>query len=204
MKHPNFQKLVDYLDDKLDAGEAQEIKAHVTACAQCETELNRARYLLTTRQDDDLVAPEVNLLNRVVTAFRRQQKRLPERPQRGASLEFDSWTQAAPLGARGIVQERQLLFSEDNFDVDLQIVKDPPHSNTFSVRGQFLNNEAASDVTDLDGIEIRLTNAANAEWRGLADSLGQFSFSQLPEGLYTLSIILEEQDIILEDVELKA
>ena len=203
MKHPNFQKLVDYLDDKLSTDEAQEIKAHVTACAQCETELNRAGYLVITRQDDDLVAPELSLLNRVVTAFRRQQNRLVERPQRGASLEFDSWTQMAPLGVRGVVPERQMLFSEDTFDVDLQIVKDPPDSNTFALRGQFLISNDRSGFDALDGIEIRLTHTVGTEWRGLTDLLGQFSFSQLPKGLYTLSIILEDHDITLEDVELK-
>ena len=203
MEHPNFQKLLDFLDDKLSADEVQEIKAHVTACAQCETELNRARYLLTTRQDDDLIAPELSLLNRVVTAFRRQQNRLPDRPQRGASLEFESWTQMAPLGARGVVQERQMLFSEDRFDVDLQIVKDPPNSSTFTLRGQFLINNDISGFDALDGIEIRLTDAADTAWRGLTDTLGQFSFSQLPEGVYSLSIILEDHDITLENVELK-
>ena len=203
MKHPNFQKLVNYLDDKLGVDEAQEIKAHVTVCAQCETELNRARYLVTTRQDDDLVAPELSLLNLVVTAFRRQQSRLPDRPQHGASLEFDSWTKMAPLGVRGMVQERQLLFSEGMFDVDLQIVKDPPNSSTFTLRGQFLAHDEASGFADLSGIEIRLTDATNTERRGLTDSLGQFRFSQLPEGSYTIRVILEDHDIILEDVNFK-
>ena len=204
MKHPKFQKLVDYLDDQLNVNEAQEIKAHVTACAQCETELNRARYLVTTRQDDDLITPELSLLNRVVTAFRRQQNRLPDRPQRGASLEFDSWTQMAPLGVRGVAQERQMLFSEDMFDIDLQIVKGPPNSSTFTLRGQFLINDDASGLAGLDGIEIRLTDAAKIEWRVLTDTLGQFSFSQLSEGFYTLNVILEDHDINLEEVELKA
>jgi len=204
MKHPNFQKLVDYLNNQLTADETQAIEAHVTGCAQCETELNRARYLVTTQQDDDLVAPELSLLSRVVTAFRRQQNRLPNRPQREASLEFDSWTEMAPVGARGMAQERQLLFSEEMFDVDLQIVKDPPKSSTFTLRGQVLNGDDETGFADLDGLEIRLTDAASTEWRGLTDTLGQFSFSQLPEGVYTLSIILEDHDIILEDVELKA
>lgn len=203
MKHPNFQKLVDYLNNQLKAEETQAIDAHIKGCAQCETELNRASYLVTTQQDDDLVAPELSLLNRVVTAFRRQQSRLSDRPQRRASLEFDSWTEMTPVGARGMTQERQLLFSEDIFDVDLQVVKDPPNSNTFTLRGQFLISDDVSGFADLDGIEIHLTDAVNTEWRGLTDTLGQFSFSQLPEGIYTLSIILEDHDVTLEDVELK-
>ena len=204
MEHPNFQKLVDFLDDNLSAGEVQEIKTHITACAQCETELNRARYLLTTRQDDDLIAPELSLLNRVVVAPAVRLAADGDRPQRGASLEFDSWTQMAPLGARGVVQERQLLFSEDRFDIDLQIAKDPPNSSTFTLRGQFLINNEISGFDALDGIEIRLTGATDTAWRSLTDRLGQFSFSQLPEGVYSLSIILEDHDITLENVELKA
>lgn len=204
MKHPKFQKLVDYLNNQLSADETQKIKAHITACVQCKTELNRAGYLVTARQEDDLVAPELSLLNRVVTAFRRQQNRLPNRPQRKASLEFDSWTEMTPLGARGMTQERQLLFSEDVFDIDLQIAEDPPNSSTFTLRGQFLINNDISGFDALDGIEIRLTDAVNAEWRGLTDSLGQFSFSQLLDGIYTLNVILEDHDITLEDVELKA
>ena len=144
MKHPNFQKLVDYLDDKLSADEAQKIKAHVTTCVQCETELNRGRYLVGARQDRDLLAPELSLLNRVVAAFRRQQNRSPDRLRHEASLEFDSWTKMAPLGVRGMVQERQLLFSGDMFDVDLQIVKDRANSSTFTLRGQFLAHDEAS------------------------------------------------------------
>ena len=203
MEHPNFQKLVDYLDDKLSENEAQKIKAHVTACAHCETELNRARYLVTTRQDEALVEPESGLLDRVVTAFRRRQNRLPHRPQRDASLEFDSWTQMAALGVRGMSQERQMLFSEDMVDVDLQIAKDSPNGHTFTLRGQFLINNETSGFSSLDGIEIHLMDTANTEWRGLTDALGQFSFSQLSEGTYTLNIILEDHDINLEDVNLK-
>jgi hypothetical protein len=202
--HLAFQKLISYLDRTLNPTEQQKIEAHLATCSHCKDELNRAHRTLAAMREDDLVAPEPNLLDRLTAAFRHKQKRLPQRPQRGALLEFDSWTKMTPLGVRGTIQERQLLFSESNFDLDLQIVKDPA-TDAFVLRGQLLGRDSDDtfEPDHLAGIELHLTGADDVERRGLTDELGQFSFSHLPRGTYTLRVMLDDHDITLESLELK-
>jgi hypothetical protein len=137
-------------------------------------------------------------LNRLTAAFRRKQARNTERPSQEAALKFDNWTQTPALGMRGgTARERQLLFSEGTFDLDLQIVKDA-ETNTFTVRGQLLQLDEVYPNTELEGIELRLSQADSSESLRVTDEYGRFHFSHCSPGDYTLHVILDDHDIILE------
>lgn len=199
MEHLNFQTLVDFLEGDLSAADRDRVRAHLDECAACGQELAAARRLLDETRGPGLAAPSPGLVRRALAAFRRRQARSARqpRPTRTAVLRFDSWTKAAPLGLRGTPQEHQLLFATEEraFDVDLQIVKDSL-TDDFVLRGQVLSNRP--EPGDLEGIELRLIDAGGRAWRGLADQLGRFTFSGLVPGTYTLQVILDDYDLLLE------
>jgi hypothetical protein len=102
------------------------------------------------------------------------------------------------LGVRGAPRECHLLFSGSTVDADLQIVEDVAATATFTLRGQVLKGGSLPE--ELEGIELRVIGADGVERRGLTDQLGCFRFSQLAEGIYSLQIVLDSHDILLESV----
>ncbi len=169
-----------------------------------ETHIEETEGLLNRAAQQDLSFPEKTLLNRVAAAFQRKQARQPKRPSLPATLQFDNWTQSAALGIRGNgLRERQLLFSEGAFDLDLQIVEDPT-THLVVIRGQLLPMDEAENPTTLEGIELHLMNDDGVHSRRITDEYGRFHFSNCLPGEYSLRVILDDHDIILKSLTVKA
>lgn len=161
--------------------------------------------LLNRAANKEWTLPETELLNRVAAAFQRKKTRQQKRPSLPATLQFDNWTQSAALGIRGNgLRERQLLFSEGAFDLDLQIVEDPT-THLVVIRGQLLPmDESAENATPLEGIELHLINDEGTHSRRITDEYGRFHFSNCLPGNYSLRVILDDHDIILKSLTVKA
>jgi hypothetical protein len=160
--------------------------------------INKMEDILKQVNQESLTAPEPALLNRLTAAFRRKQARKADRPSLDAALKFDNWTQTPALGMRGsAVRERQILFSEGDFDLDLQIVKDAENS-TFTIRGQLLQIDEVYPNSQLEGIELRLSQTDGNQSLRVTDEYGRFHFSYCAPGEYTLQVILDDHDIILK------
>ena len=169
----------------------QTLKQQLPQSEQIEVVQN----ILANLPAEELPSPTTSLINRIVVAFRRQQTRSTNRPLHTAQLQFDSWSQPAPFGVRGgTSRERQLLFNQNQFDLDLQIIQER-ETEAFVLRGQLLD---AGNMTNLEGIELHLTEPDGHQSRRLTDEYGRFSFSHCRPGDYKLHVILEEQDIVLE------
>jgi hypothetical protein len=166
--------------------------------------INETENILNQISKEALAAPEPALLSRITAAYRRKQNRNNQRPSLPATLKFDNWNQPAALGMRGgVPKERQLLFSEGTFDLDLQIVKDTG-SDTFSVRGQLLQIDEVHPNSIMEGIELHLIRPDSGRTRRVTDEYGRFHFSFCSPGNYTLQVILDDRDIILESLAIKA
>jgi len=173
-------------------------KNEQTEQANSEGVSKKMEIILNEVNNKSLTAPEPMLLNRLTAAFRRKQARKAERPSLDATLKFDNWTQAPALGVRGsAARERQLLFSEGAFDLDLQIVKDAENS-TFTVRGQLLQTDEEYPDAQLEGIELHLSQADGPKSLRVTDEYGRFHFSYCSPGEYTLQVILDDHDIMLK------
>ena len=96
---------------------------------------------------------------------------------------------------RGLPQDRQLLFHEGVYDLDLQLVNDRA-TDAVTMRGQLLS--ASRLRQDLEGVPIRLYHLLSGmNRRGITDGYGRFSFSHLEKGDYTLTVAMHSYDIIL-------
>lgn len=195
MKHLDFQQAIEYLQKALSPAELSQIEQHLQTCTVCHQEIETAQQFINATQN--LSAPSPNILNRVTAAFRRKQERLANRTEQKAALQFDSWAQLVALGVRGVPQERQLLFHEDKFDLDLQVMNDR-EAKTYTMRGQMLGSFAQDTSDDLEGVSLTLRNKTNGQSRqGLTDQYGRFSFSQLDQSDYELFVALKERDIVI-------
>lgn len=200
VEHLSVESLLQYLEGEMTSADERESKAHLDACEDCRAKLADVRRMLQgMRAEDELVDPPQGLMGRLAAAFRRRLTRSDERSRREAHLQFDSWAQPAAAGVRGTSHERQLLFSESKWDLDLQIVREG-EEDTFALRGQILGEEM--DSGELEGIELRVTDSQGTERRGLTDHLGRFNFAQLSGGRYSVHVFLDEYDVVLDSVVL--
>lgn len=197
-EHFDFHRAVSYWQDELAPMEKTQMDQHVQGCLVCQREFEAARQLVVESQQARLTPPPPDLLQRLTAAFQRKQTRQDKRPLRTAALQFDSWSVPVPLGIRGgAPRERQLLYNQEAFDVDVQIGQDA-ETDTFTVQGQLL--EAKQEVMQLTGIEIHLVTTGSAYRHAVTDEFGRFSFSRCPAGKYQLRLLLDDRDLILDSL----
>ncbi len=195
MNHPPFHLLIEYLDGNLSPEAQQQVEAHLATCGDCQYELVFANRTLDQGGERGPTAPPANLIRRAVAAFRRKQASLAQRLSTMATLQLDNYAQVAPLGARGMVRERQLLYTFDEYDLDLQIDASNP-STAITLRGQILAHTARP--TMLEGIPIHLISQQAGPWLRLTDELGYFGISGLKTDTYSLKVVFEDRDVLIE------
>lgn len=199
MNHLEIQILAHYLGKTLAEDQQRNVEAHLNTCKHCQQQLNVLRQTHISSSDSGLTAPPADIVRRAQAAFRRQRNRAKDLVQQVAELHFDSWQNVA-AGMRGALHERQLLYSAGQFDLDMQVTQAEDES-ALVVRGQVLCVGAES--AQLDGIELRLMCTNVAERRVITDEFGRFSISDLPEGVYSLQLISDTQDVLVEAIEIK-
>ncbi|RME09467.1 MAG: hypothetical protein D6802_11970 [Ardenticatenia bacterium] len=152
-------------------------------------------------EGQEWIDPPPDVLKRVLKSFKRHQSRLQDRLVSTASLTFDSWSRMAPSGVRGALQERQTLFSLDDLDIDVQILKEE-EEGLFTVHGQVLPRDG--DVAALEGTEVQLLAGGDVYRRVLLDEMGYFRLTLVPAGTYAMRILLETRDVVVEPLDVQA
>ncbi len=203
MREINLEILIAYLQDELTAVDRAVVETYLQENPHGREQLAEAQQLLDRLRANagDLATPSASLFSRAQAAFRQQMKRVAAQPSQRqsqtADLQFDSWAQATPLGARGVgggLPERHLLFNEGEYDLDLQVVNEP-QTDAVTMRGQLLGG---ANAPELEGIALNLRQLATGEERrGLTDGYGRFAFSQLEKGEYLLSVALQNHDMLI-------
>lgn len=201
MTHLNYDILLKYLEDQLSAEEHSQVELHLAEpCWRCGRHLALLRTVIATAAGDRTVAPPPAVLKRAVDIGRRAQ--LPKTSpwtRIVAALSFDSYQQIsfAPT-RRGGGRTRQMLFTAEQVDIDLQIK--PGHGES-DVLGQMLSIEhSGAAVPALVSLQSSTGDLLRATE---TDSHGQFAFRQVPSGVYDLVFDLENQEVAVTGLELQ-
>jgi hypothetical protein len=112
-----------------------------------------------------------------------------------AVLSFDSW--AAPTLAHGMrslrAPTRHLLFNAEGRDIDLRVI---PHAQGFSLAGQVLGPD------DAGAVELVASEPSEPSVHRCAlDSLGAFRLDDLKPGVYSLTLRLGADEIVLPSID---
>jgi hypothetical protein len=202
MTHIRYETLLNYLEEQLPAEDRKEVEAHLAGpCGQCERRLARLRAARDAASADRTVAPPEAVLKQAVEIAQDWQARQPNPWLRVvAALRFDSRLQLSPAATRGATRARQLLFTTEQLDIDLQIKAGHGHG-TSDLLGQMLSlgrpGEAVAAFVSLQeraGEPLRATET---------DARGQFAFRQIPFGVYDLVFALENQEVAVTGLELR-
>lgn len=206
MSHILAAQLLDYYKKNLNADDNEMVRAHLAACATCQQDLDNMVHLLTGLQQADFVEPNPSSTQKLMLAFRKKQARLAKRLRQTASLEFDSWANPATVSVRHQFGQRQMLFSEGAYDIDLQVMNQAT-SRSFDIQGQVLKAIAPEErdaFSTLAGLQMRFYDREGEERWGVTDDNGRFSFLQLSYGTYAFQLMLDDRDIIFEDLDILA
>lgn len=107
-----------------------------------------------------------------------------------AVLQMDLSPNTAAFGERsaGAAQERQMLFQAGESGIDLRIKED---EKGFAVRGQILGE-------GFTGTTVRL-----GDFETTTSELSEFSFSDVPGGVYDMTLVAGETEITVKNLEIK-
>ena len=202
MKCPSFERLIDYLDNRLPEAEASRVATHLADdCVVCGESRDWYQRVRTAARSDDAVAPPPWVLKRAVSIF---EKRL-ERPrlaarigQAIASLVFDSFAGPALAGVRSTeTANRQLLYRAGDYSIDLQI--SPSENMRADLIGQVLN-ESESAFESVAGLKLEIARGDQTVCSTVTDAMGEFKLSGMEQGFYNLRVELSEGSITVPNL----
>jgi hypothetical protein len=201
MTHLSYETLLNYLENQLSTEERNVVEAHLAeACQQCDRGLTRLRAVLDSAARDRTVAPPEAVLKRAVETALRGKK--PSQPgpwtRIVAALSFDNRLQLSSAAIRGAARIRQMLFTTEQMDIDLQI---KPVGAVHDLLGQILGTARSEELlpafVSLHSKEGELLRATET------DLLGQFAFREVPSGIYDLVFDFENQEVAVTGLNFK-
>jgi hypothetical protein len=199
MPHPTYKTLISYIEDQLLDDDRSRVEAHLSAsCPHCSEKIARIRAALAAAAEDRTLAPPPEVLSRAVALYQKRPKpSLRPHLRVLAKLHFDSRFQMSALATRGAGRTRQMLFTTEQVDIDLQMIQEGENHNLV---GQVLGSDEADKLSEAF---VSLQSEDGGLIKGIeTDALGQFVFKQIPSGVYDLVLDLGSQDVAITGLEL--
>lgn len=199
MTHPNYETLLNYIENKLNTVEKTEVDKHLSLpCPVCKNKVAQLYTLFNVMAKDKTVAPPANVLNRAIAAHQKQKNTMLNPILRAlATLQFDSRLQLSAMASRGAARTHQVLYTAQHVDIDLKIT---PEHGEHNLVGQVLADEKTDDLSTAF---VTLQDKTGGMLQGVeTDSFGQFVFRQIPSGTYDLLFDLGGQEVSISSLEL--
>jgi len=199
MTHITYETLLNYLENRLPAKERGKVDEHLAqSCQQCNKHLDLLRTVLQTVSEDRSVPPPADVLKRAVDKVKNRKKTLKPGQLWNrvvAALSFDSRLQLSTAATRGSGRARQMLFTTDQVDIDLQVKSG---RKDHELLGQVLDTRQSGGFISAF---VSLQNSEGEQRATETDSLGQFAFHGVSSGTYDLVFDLEDQEIAITGIE---
>lgn len=198
MAHFKYETLLNYFEEQLSAEERSQIDAHMLSCQRCTRRFALLRKVFQSVAGDRTVAPPESVLKQAVEIGHGRRAPSPHKPWMRviAALNFDSRLQPSAAATRGAARGRQMLFSTEQVDIDLQI---RPGRTDSDLLGQMLSTQRSGEILPAF---VSLQSSAGALLRATeTDSLGQFAIRQIPSGSYDLIFDLDDQEVAITGLE---
>lgn len=200
MTHLKYETLLNYLEGQLSTEERNQVDAHFAeACQQCDRRLVLLRTVLQTVVGDRTVAPPADVLKEAVEKAKSRKKTSKPKlwNRMVAALTFDSHLQLSSAAMRGSGRARQMLFTAEQVDIDLQIKSG---RSDHQLLGQVLDTRHSGGSISAF---VSLQNNEGQQRATETDSLGQFAFHGVSSGTYDLVFDLDDQEISVTGLEFR-
>jgi hypothetical protein len=195
-QHLPFEKIADMAENRLAEAERAAAEAHVSGCARCSGQLARVEQTINLMRTDEATDAPRDVLASVMNMFRsRAVESEPSLVRRVlAALNFDSTTLAPAYGVRsGQATARQMLYSAGENDVDVRVQL---AGESWVVSGQVLGECDGGSVELMDGSVLVVAAELN--------ELCEFALPAVPSGSYKLRLRLNDVEVEIPELQLKA
>ncbi len=203
MKCPTFERLIDYLDERLASSAVEAVAAHLdSGCDRCASDRDWYKSLKHTAASDESVEPPPWVFKRALRVFeeaKRPRTTVASRAGRLlASLLFDSAGGPAMAEARSSgADARQLLYRAGDYSIDLQVT--PVDQNRSDITGQILR-EGEFSFESVAALPLELADARGTGHSSVTSDRGEFSLNALEPGIYHIRIDARGSRITIEGV----
>ena len=194
MRHVTIEDLMNYMDGQILDVEKPTLGSHLKSCREC-AELHQEFLALITRlRADASFEPPADVVRWGINLFQPvMQTQTSGLRKMIASLVFDTFDQPMLAGVRRVgAPPRQLLFRAGDVDVDVKI-ESMEANNRITLVGQVLSSAAKF----FDNTPVKLESHGIVRYRTRTNLVGEFSFDEVPNDTYHLSVDLPEGQITL-------
>ena len=195
---PGFERLIDYLDRRLDAATAQAVAAHLrSGCAKCSADLAWYESFVRVTAGDDSIEPPPWVVNRAIKIFDGKQRRSPLANRLGsiiATLIYDSYSRPSLAGARATeTDHHQLLYRAEDYNIDLLLAASGEGTN---ITGQILR-ESECLFESAAHLELELLREGERLDKTRTNEVGEFTITAPDSGTYDLRVQAGELSITI-------
>ena len=194
MRHLTIETLIDQIDNKADDTSLETVNQHLSTCEKCQSKAGEFSELLSFLNNDSANEPPAEVLEWGIQLFQpvlSPAEGTVSKVRRIARLVFDSFEQPAPVGIRHVGSvPRQLLFRASGVDVDVRIESG---DDRVSLAGQVLSESESF----FENTPVRLESHGVARYRTQTNPVGEFSFDEVPQDTYHLSMDLPDGQVTL-------
>ncbi|HSE42964.1 MAG TPA: hypothetical protein VLH08_19535 [Acidobacteriota bacterium] len=118
MKCLEFNKILDFIDQKLSKSEAQKVEAHIQQCIKCADQAEWAKGTLSAMKSPSLVDAPEYVIQKAVGIFPKQKAKIADWVL--AKLNFDSWMVPEMAGVRSEdAGPRQRIYQTASYKIVL-------------------------------------------------------------------------------------
>ncbi len=209
---PDFEKLLDYVQQRLPDTQIEDVRYHLAECAECEREVAQLQILVSDLQEDSIIQVPVTAHVKAMALFSAWADSQPSPASTVgwrhllAKLVFDTGVTSAATLAAGLRAEtnivpshktRQLLYSIENgkIEIDLQL-RSASQSDRVNLIGQVLG--VTTQERRIELVLLPQGQLLEAE----VDETFTFEFQDLPAGEYKLNLHCDQELIEIPSITL--
>lgn len=203
---PRFSELLDWLEGRLPLDEARALAERLeSAGAATQADLDWLRLFQQAQQSVQSAVPPPSVRETLQKRFAAyaETRQPPGLFQRlAAKLTFDSVAQPATAGLRSVAdnsEQRQLIYASESAEIAITIQAALPDKN-LTLTGQVFPLQDTSE----DAFIIQLLRDARSVGLVAADELGEFTFTNLSVGEYSMVVSAEEYEVVISSLHLQA
>jgi hypothetical protein len=190
-KHLTAETVLDFLEKRLNEGQTSAWEQHVNECARCQRYLTEWEHFMTLIKRPHLQSAPERDVQRATAMFPRHSDERPAIRCILAATLFDTFSGAVLAGARGVPgTDRNLVLRAEDFDIHVQIRGEREQKQ---ILGQILSRSHQDFVASA---RLHLMRNGERLQAVASDTLGEFHFTDVPEGELSLQVELPHVTII--------
>ncbi|HWZ98216.1 MAG TPA: hypothetical protein VN025_10690 [Candidatus Dormibacteraeota bacterium] len=174
MKHYSIEQWIDFVNGTSAKAAQHEMQKHLdSGCKSCLGVVAMWRKVQSSAANEPNFEPPANVLRAVKAAFGNAGfDAKPGFTEVIAELVFDSFQSPAMAGARSTgMQSRQMLFSANPYQIDLNI-ETKPGETSLSVTGQLMDTSQPDSIGR--GVLVTLSNRRGQTIQTVTNNFGEF------------------------------